>query len=208
MRTAAKGMLGSIVVLAMAAVGAFLVFLNHGVSARQKPWAAEAYVMRRLRHLAIPRSARSMKNPVQPTREVLSGGMAHFADHCAVCHANNGSGGTEMGMGLYPPPPDMRQSRTQELSDGELFYIIENGVRFTGMPAWGGDSQEHREASWHLVHFIRHLPRLTPAEIEKMQGMNPKSPEEWRAETEEERFLRGEDDQPARHPHGHPESQR
>ena len=70
------------------------------------------------------------------TPEVIAAGMAHYADHCAACHANDGSAETQIGLGMYPRPPDMRQPATQTLTDGELFYIIENGVRLTGMPAW------------------------------------------------------------------------
>ncbi len=42
-----------------------------------------------------------------------------------------------MGRNMYPPAPDMRLAETQQMTDGELFYIIQNGVRLTGMPAWG-----------------------------------------------------------------------
>jgi mono/diheme cytochrome c family protein len=136
----------------------------------------------------------------------MADGMAHYADHCAVCHANDGSGDTEMGRGLYPKPPDMRRDPTQRLSDGELFYIIENGVRFTGMPGWGTGTAEDEQASWRLVRFIRHLPRLTAAEEERMKRLNPKSPDEWREEEEIQRFLGGEGGGPATphsaHEHG------
>ena len=121
--------------------------------------------------------------------ESIRDGMAHFADHCATCHANDGSGDTEMGRGLYPKAPDMRLPATQQLSDGELFYIIEHGIRFTGMPGWRTGTPEGEASSWHLVHFIRHLPALTPAELDTMKARNPRSPEEIRFEIEEERFL-------------------
>ena len=114
-----------------------------------------------MRRLATPRAVRTMTNPVKPTEAVLQEGLEHFADHCAVCHANNGGGDTEIGRGLYPRAPDMRAAPTQELSDGELFSIIENGVRLTGMPAWGTGTPEGERASWALVHFIRRLPKLT-----------------------------------------------
>jgi hypothetical protein len=71
---------------------------------------------------------------------------------------------------------ELRRGPTQRLSDGELFYIIENGVRLTGMPAWGGS--EHEEESWHLVRFIRHLPELTAEERRRMEVLNPRAPEE------------------------------
>jgi mono/diheme cytochrome c family protein len=119
----------------------------------------------------------------------VAGGMAHFADHCAVCHANDGSGQTEMGRGLYPKAPDMRLDATQQLSDGELFYIIEHGIRFTGMPGWRNGTEAGEQSSWQLVHFMRHLPKLTEAELETMKARNPRSPDEIRYEIEEERFL-------------------
>jgi hypothetical protein len=102
-----------------------------------------------------------------------------------------------MGRNLYPRAPDMTAPATQTLSDGELFWIIENGIRLTGMPAWGGAGRP--EASWQLVHFIRHLPRLSPEEEAEMRRLNPRSPEETNEIDEEERFLEGA--QAA--PHGH-----
>jgi mono/diheme cytochrome c family protein len=136
--------------------------------------------------------------------QVIAAARDHFADHCAVCHANNGSGDTEMGRGLYPKAPDMRLPATQNLSDAELFYIIENGVRMTGMPGWSTGTKAGETASWHLVHFIRHLPRLTGDGIQQMERLNPKSPDEVRQEIEEERFLQGGDvtpPQPPTHEH-------
>ena len=109
-----------------------------------------------------------------------------------MCHANDGSGDTAMGRSLYPRAPDMRGARTQSLTDGELFSIIEGGIRLTGMPGWGTGTPESERESWGLVHFIRRLPRLTPEEIERMEALNPKSSAEWREEEEARRFLDGE----------------
>src|SRR5436305_995608 len=120
--------------------------------------------------------------------------MAHYADHCAACHANDGSGETELGLGLYPKPPDMRLAATQSLTDGELFFIIENGVRLTGMPAWSTGHTDSEESTWHLVHFIRELPRLRPEKIEDMKRLNPRSPADLQQEIEEQKFLHGSDD--------------
>lgn len=189
-------------ILMVGTVGILLAYLSRGLSTRDTPLSIEAFVARRLRLLAIPREARETHNPAPLTQEVLAEGRAHFADHCATCHANDGSGKTEMGQNFYPKVPDMRLLETQRLSDGELFYIIQNGVRFTGMPAWGTGSRDHEEASWHLVYFIRHLPQMTPEEIEEMRQMNPKSPDEIREEEETERFLRGEEN-PQTHPMHH-----
>jgi len=174
--------------LALSIAGA-VAFVRRGISARPEPSRAETRVARALRHQLIPSHARSATNPVPATPEAVAAGLEHYADHCSSCHANDGSGRTPLGEGLYPRPPDLRSRATQDLSDGELFWIIENGVRLTGMPAWGEPGSE--EESWRLVHFIRHLPELTPGERIRMGGLNPRSPEEWRRLQADEEFLRG-----------------
>lgn len=137
--------------------------------------------------MAIPAGARERKNPIASSPAVMQEAMHHFADHCAICHGNNGSGNTEIGQNLYPKAPDMSMPQTQSLTDGELYYIIHNGIRLTGMPAWGTD--ENDDDSWKLVFFIRHLPQLTPEEEDGMKKLNPKNSEELREEREEEEFL-------------------
>ena len=177
--------------IGIAATTGGILFMRGGISNRAEPGQFETALARRLRSMAIPGSARSLANPVPASAEVFEAGLVHFADHCASCHANDGSGEAAMGRSLYPKAPDMREPSTQNLSDGELFYIIENGVKLTGMPAWGDGTPEGTTANWHLVHFIRRLPRLTKADLERMKAMNPKGPEEWRQEEEERRFLEG-----------------
>ena len=183
-------------------------FVTVGVSARPQPGAIETFVARTVRSVAIRVRAHNLVNATPATAENVAEGRAHFADHCAICHANDGSGNTEMGRGLYPRAPDMRLAATQNLSDAELFHIIEDGVRLTGMPAWSTGTKEGEEESWHLVHFIRHLPKITPDEIEQMEALNPKSPEEILQEIEAEKFLQGDTpDEPGTptptHEHGH-----
>ena len=78
------------------------------------------------------------------------------------------------------------------MRDGELFYIIENGIRLSGMPAWASDHGE--DDSWKSVHFIRHLPQLSSSEQKEMEKLNPKSPDEWQQTQEEAAFLAGGDE--------------
>jgi mono/diheme cytochrome c family protein len=189
---------GAVTTLAMLlAAGLIALRQVNGFSAHEPPTSLEAWLARKARSAAIPADAKARANPVPQTPEVLAQARAHWADHCASCHANNGSGDALMGRNMYPPAPDMRLPETQQMTDGELFYIIQNGVRLTGMPAWGGS--EHSEAghdeedSWKLVQFIRHLPQLSFDEKKAMEKLNPKGPEDRKEEEEEERFLRGED---------------
>jgi mono/diheme cytochrome c family protein len=185
---------GAVAVLLLAAAGR-LIFLKtraNGFSARAKPSGLEEYLAETARRTALPASARVKSNPISNSGEVLAEARAHWADHCAICHSNDGSGDTVMGRQMYPPAPDMRKERTQRLTDGELFYIIENGIRLSGMPAWGSGTEKDAQDSWKLVHFIRHLPALSPEEIREMEKLNPKSPDELEEERQEEEFLKGQ----------------
>jgi hypothetical protein len=96
-----------------------------------------------------------------------------------------------MGRRLYPRAPDMRSGETQLLTDGELFSIIRNGIRLTGMPAWGNGTPPEDVGTWELVHFVRHLPKLTQAELAEMESLNPKSPAEYEKASQIEAFLSG-----------------
>jgi len=191
-----------IAVLAVCVAGYLIVAILHGgLSARATPTSMEAMMARNARHLAIPAGARSAKNPVPPTEEALRDARLHFADHCATCHGDDGSGDTMIGRGLYPKPPDLRLNETQKLSDGELFWIIENGVRFTGMPAFSSPGAEID--SWKLVDFIRHLPKLTTDEKMEMERYNPKGPEDRKEEEDEDDFLNGAAPPPKSESHHH-----
>ena len=180
-----------VVVVTLTVAGVVLVRATGGFSALEEPTALEAFVARRLRLLSMPWDAKAAQNPVAPTREALSDALSHFADHCAICHANDGSGDTPIGRGLYPKAPDMREERTQSLSDGELFFIIHNGIRLTGMPAWGSGNPDEDTASWKLVHFIRHLPDLSAEELGEMEELNPKGPHERAEQQAVADFLAG-----------------
>ena len=191
-----KVLLGSLLLLAVLSAGgaaAFTWYLRHahaGVSARAEPTAVEAALATAMRSAATPHAVRNRANPVPATATAVHEGMEHFADHCAVCHANNGSGQTPLAAGMYPKPPDMRLPTTQNKTDGELFGIIENGIRLSGMPAFGGAGGTEDE-SWKLVVFLRHLPRLTEEEEQAMEHLNPKSPGELQEEKREADFLNG-----------------
>lgn len=187
---AKKLMIAGLVVCLLAGGGSWWLLSAHGFSARQEPTKLEAAVARNMRLLAIPSAAKNLKNPMPLTPDLIVEARHHFADHCAVCHGNDGSGKTVVGQNLYPKAPDMRQQATQSLSDGDLYFIIHNGIRLSGMPAWGAES-DHDNDSWALVHFIRHLPNLSQDELQDMQSFNPQSPAELQEQREEEEFLNG-----------------
>ncbi|MBI3695118.1 MAG: c-type cytochrome [Acidobacteria bacterium] len=168
MRTGRVLGLATVVTLVAAAFWGYRLLSTRSFSAWEKPTSLEAMLARHARRLATSRGVRDLQNPLPPTPLSIAEARDHFADHCAVCHANDSSGKMPINEGLYPPAPDLRESSTQVLCDGELFYIIMNGIRFTGMPGWDGEDEEN----WKLVLFIRHLPQLTPKELELMKEIN------------------------------------
>jgi mono/diheme cytochrome c family protein len=164
-----------VAVTALAAFGAaaglgLIAFARAGVSARTEPAALEVWAARSARDLLIPAAVRSRANPIEPSGATLARAKEHWGDHCAICHGRDGRGDTEIGRGLHPRAPDLTRAETQRLADGQLFWIIENGVKLTGMPAWGDESPEDDAHAWGLVHWIRRLPELAPEEIDAMQA--------------------------------------
>jgi mono/diheme cytochrome c family protein len=197
-------------VIALVAAGAIYatILVRRGFSARENPSWLETFAAQIAKSLAIPATYK-MKDPYPPTAENIREGEEHFADHCAICHADDGSGDTLFGRGLYPKPPDMRTAETQNKSDGELYYTIENGVRLSGMPAFGpssvpssGDEGAGDAETWKLVLFIRHLPQISSEELEEMKKLNPKTEADRAEEQQEEEFLNN-GKAPAPAPEGH-----
>jgi mono/diheme cytochrome c family protein len=190
-------LIGAVVIIILAALGAMgwvgYQLFTTGFSAKTEPHALEVMMARQIRRLAIPIEKRNAQNPVHLTAEVLQQARAHFADHCATCHGNDGRGQTPIGKNVYPKAPDLKLPDTQSLSDGELFWVIHNGIRFTAMPAWGDGTPESDQDSWRLVHFIRHLPQVTQDELDEMKTLNPKTPKEIQEEAAFEQFLQGDD---------------
>jgi predicted CXXCH cytochrome family protein len=139
------------------------VVVRRGFSAADQPSAIESVVARTVRNLGIPGSARIEKNPLAVSPEILQEAHDNFTDRCASCHGKDGDGRTGIGPNLYPKAPDLQLPATQNLTDGEIHYIIRNGVRLTGMPALGNPHMaEDDNTSWKLVLFIRSIALTTP----------------------------------------------
>lgn len=192
--------IAAIALAILVTLAVFVSMIRRGFSAHEEPSRLEAVMARAMRHWSVPADLREAKNPLPATPQIIAEGRAHFADHCATCHGNDGKG-AGLGKQMYPRAPDMTLAQTQSLSDGELFAIIENGVRLTGMPGFGAGTAESAYGTWGLVHFIRHLPKITPQELTEMEYLNPKSPAQWEQMKEEAAFLGSDAEAPA--PSGH-----
>jgi mono/diheme cytochrome c family protein len=124
--------------------------------------ALETRIARFALDRAVARRSPKSGNPLKADPDVLRAGMAHYKGMCVACHGAPGVDPTEAGEGLNPPAPDLTLGRVQKRSDGELFWLVQNGVRMTGMPAFGPTHKD--EEIWKIVAFLRHLPALTPEE--------------------------------------------
>ncbi len=161
----------TIAILIVIGLIVLVVALPNLFSATAAPGRFESAAALRLRNRSIPGDAKAMENPLSGRKDVWRTAIDHFGDHCAICHGADGKGASEIGRHMAPRVPDMTRPRTQGLTDGEIFYIISNGVRWTGMPAW---KDEHSaEDTWRLVSFIRHLPHLTPDERQEIEKASP-----------------------------------
>jgi len=154
----------TILLLAIVAVtAAYVVVRRGGLAASAEPGRLERSVAGRLVRLSIPADADRQQSPLGGQAEVWRQAREHYLDHCAVCHGRDAKGHTEMGANMYPKVPDLTSTEVQRRSDGALFYIIQNGIRWTGMPAW---KNEHSpEDTWKLVAFIRKSPTLAEADM-------------------------------------------
>ncbi|NOX62213.1 MAG: c-type cytochrome [Chloroflexi bacterium] len=101
----------------------------------------------------VPADAAAVPNPIDANDESIALGRDIYAANCAACHGDSGQGDGPAAAAFDPPPANLHEDHVQVLSDGALFYIIQNGVEGTGMPAWGETLDE--EQIWHVVNFIR-----------------------------------------------------
>jgi predicted CXXCH cytochrome family protein len=157
---------------ALALVGCVAIYstwlIHHGFSTATEPSALEKLVARAVRNFSIPTNARRQENPWKNNAAALQSGRQQFISRCAFCHGTDGTGRTQLGVNLYPRVPDLRSAPTQSLTDGEIHYIIENGVRLTGMPGWPSAHLQPDSDSWQLVLFIRNFGRPGNAEVARL----------------------------------------
>ena len=160
--------IGCVCVLAVCALVAAVLY-SRGFRASSTPGTWETALARYLRDFTIPRAERRRTNPFAGDPNALQQGRQAFLARCAFCHGIDGRGATPIGANQYPRVPDLRLPATQRLSDGDIHYIIENGVQLTGMPAMHSQSSSE---SWKLVAYIRNFRSVTPRESAVQQQVS------------------------------------
>src|ERR1700733_8947522 len=135
-----------------------------GFRATSTPSTFETVAARSVRDFAIPGSERQKANPYVNDSLSIQQGREDFLTRCASCHGVDARGRTPIGANVYPRVPDLHSDATQNLTDGEIHYIIKNGIQLTGMPAMVSSSGDSAVESWKLVSYIRNLRPLTSGE--------------------------------------------
>jgi len=150
---------------------------------------------------SVAKRAPSKKNPFSGTPDVLKAGLEHYKENCVVCHGAPGVDSGEIGQGLNPPAPELTLPRIQKRPDGELFWIVSNGIRMTGMPAF---KPTHKpEEVWKIVAFVRHLEEITPEEQKVLKAETEEAEHHHEGGSEEKAEAKPEENPPAAATPGH-----
>ncbi len=158
-------------------VGGFLAVLPVllcSCTAHKKPSTIEAALANMAKDIVIPLEAENLKNPLPDNPQVVREGQQIYLQSCAICHGMDGRSQTNVGQGMYPPVMDLTSPHVQHWNDSEMFWIIQNGVRMTGMPSW--KEVVSTEDSWKLVVFIHAMPETNSAEAGNAKAAPIKSP--------------------------------
>ncbi len=94
-------------------------------------------------------------------------GAGHYSAMCEGCHGAPGVKRGEVGQGLTPQPPDLKEAEG-EWSAPELFWIVKHGIKMTGMPAWGQVDED--EELWSVVAFLKSMPEISPQQYQKFKA--------------------------------------
>lgn len=145
----------SILVLVLVLGGAMAS--QFSLSALPEPGSTETRFATKAKHFLVSRASRDIIPPVPGDPQAsLADGDKVFGTDCSPCHGSSGRRPTDSGRWMYPRAADLGSAEVQRYSDRELFWIVKNGIRLSGMPAFG--KVESDEAIWDLVRFVRTLP--------------------------------------------------
>ncbi len=134
----------------------WLVFSSFSLAAVAEPGGTETYMATRAKHLLIARAVREgvASRPLDRAASAAQGDNT-FTVRCSLCHGEDGQSKTPLGQWMYPRATDLTSSEVQSYSDQELFWIVKNGIRLSGMPAFG--KTETDEKIWNMIDHLRTL---------------------------------------------------
>lgn len=163
--------LGTALILA-ALAGLTVVYAGlFNVSALWKDPALVQWVLNETRENSVSSRAVSIEVPDLSDAQQVEDGFRSFREMCAICHTPPEASDSPTAQGLNPEAPDLAK-KAEHMSEAELFWVIKNGIRMTGMPAWG---PTHKDPElWSIVAFIKTLPEMSGADYKVMDEYSPK----------------------------------
>jgi mono/diheme cytochrome c family protein len=150
-------------------LGGGAIFIWSGVydvAATVPHWTLTKLLLEGIREQSVAYHSKGIQPPSLEDPQMISSGFEHFHTTCRLCHGAPGTRSLEFASGMNPSPPDLKSIEVQEESDGELYWIVKNGIKMTGMPAFGPTHNEKQ--LWEIVAFLRQLPDLTPGDYRSM----------------------------------------
>jgi mono/diheme cytochrome c family protein len=163
----------TLLILAIVVVLGAYVYINAGlydVAATNGSRGFLDQIAHRVSDESVAHHAAGIKPPPLNDPAQLKLGAAHYEEMCATCHGAPGVKMSEIGAGLNPSPPNLIRS-TRDMSPAEAYWIVKNGIRMTGMPAFG---PTHTESElWAITAFVKQLPTMTPAQYQALTAASP-----------------------------------
>ena len=158
--------LGSLILVVVIAGQAFIYSGFYNVAATDHPNLLMEWMLSTTSDRSVEYHARGIYHPPYLNDpEIIRAGFNKYRKDCAMCHGTPASYPGEVGKGLTPEPPKLWKS-AQDMSDGELFWVIRNGIEMTGMPSW---SHEYKEKDiWSVVAFLKRLPNISAQQYQEM----------------------------------------
>jgi mono/diheme cytochrome c family protein len=154
--------LGFVTAIALLLV-AVIVFVTSGAlpaGQDSKPGALERWAAKTSLRATMRRETRGLSSPLRPTDENLTAGAALYRSHCQVCHGGADGAASSIARGLTPPAPQLAQHGVDDDPEGVTYWKVDHGIRFTGMPAFGGTLS--RNEMWQVTLFAKHMKVLPP----------------------------------------------
>ena len=164
-----KILLGAVLMLAILIIGS-IIFIYSGlydVSAFNQDRGIMRWVLNTTSDKSVEHHAKDISVPDLSDSLMIKEGFEHYDEMCESCHGAPGKEESELAKGLNPHAPHLVRS-ARHMSPQELFWVTKNGIKMTGMPAWGKTHSD--EKIWAMVAFMKKLPDMSPEEYRKMES--------------------------------------
>jgi mono/diheme cytochrome c family protein len=176
----------AVVALLIVAVFVFIFSGIYDVAASTPDLGPIGWVLKKVQHESVESRSKDIQVPPLGDPAQIRIGLVHYHEMCVTCHGAPGVGMSEIGQGLNPEPPDLEDAGSED-EVGETFWTIKNGIKMTGMPAFGPTHSD--EEVWAIVAFVQRMSKLTPAEYQALvreAGLEPAAGEGGGEEHEHE----------------------